>query len=447
MESLVIVFFISTALFLLMGVPIAITIGASSLLYILMGGIQQLIAVQRLFSGINAVALLAIPFFILAGDLMNTGGIAKRLVRLANAYVGNMTGGLGIVTIVGCMFFAAIAGSGVATAAALGAIMIPAMVKNGYDKAYATSIVASASPIGVIIPPSITFVIYGVLTGTSIADLYLVGIPAGIIVGMALLLVNYYYSKKYGYKGVEQDSTQKIDTDAGMELSTVKVTMTKAELRTERIIAFKEALWALGTPVILIGGVFGGIFTPTESAVVAVVYALIVGLFIYKDMKFKDLAGIFLHSAKTAARIMFIIANASLFAYVLTYERIPQMVVTSILNITTNEFLIILMINILLLIAGTFMETGAILIIMVPLLMPVITQIGMDLTHFGIIITVNTAIGLLTPPFGVCLFTSSTVSKIPIEVLSRKVMPFLIAAIIALMVITYVPQSVMFLVK
>lgn len=429
MGSIVTLFFITTAVLLLIGVPIAIAIGASSLLYILMGGIQQLIAVQKLFAGINSVALLAIPFFILAGDLMNTGGIAKRLVRLANAFIGNMTGGLGVVTILGCMFFAAIAGSGVATAAAMGAIMIPAMVNNGYDKGFATSIVASASPIGVIIPPSITFVIYGVLTGTSIADLYLAGIPAGVIVGLALMSVNFYYSKKYGYRGVSQDG------------------MTKAEKNRERLIAFKEALWALGTPIILIGGVFGGIFTPTESAVVAVVYALFVGIFIYKDMKFSDVPRIFLNSSKTAAKIMFIIANASLFAYVLTYERIPQMLVTSLLNVTSNKLLIILLINLILLVAGTFMETSAILIIMVPLLMPVLSQIGMNLTHFGIIITVNTAIGLLSPPFGVCLFTSSTVSKVPIEVLSRKVLPFMLAAIVALMIITYLPQSVMFLVK
>ncbi len=429
MGSIVTLFFITTAVLLLIGVPIAIAIGASSLLYILMGGIQQLIAVQKLFAGINSVALLAIPFFILAGDLMNTGGIAKRLVRLANAFIGNMTGGLGVVTILGCMFFAAIAGSGVATAAAMGAIMIPAMVNNGYDKGFATSIVASASPIGVIIPPSITFVIYGVLTGTSIADLYLAGIPAGVIVGLALMSVNFYYSKKYGYRGVSQDG------------------MTKTEKNRERLVAFKEALWALGTPLILIGGVFGGIFTPTESAVVAVVYALFVGIFIYKDMKFSDVPRIFLNSSKTAAKIMFIIANASLFAYVLTYERIPQMLVTSLLNVTSNKFLIILLINLILLVAGTFMETSAILIIMVPLLMPVLSQIGMNLTHFGIIITVNTAIGLLSPPFGVCLFTSSTVSKVPIEVLSRKVLPFMLAAIVALMIITYLPQSVMFLVN
>ncbi|MBA1335998.1 MAG: TRAP-type C4-dicarboxylate transport system, large permease component [Firmicutes bacterium] len=429
MGSLVLIFFISTAVMLLIGVPISITIGASSLLYILMGGIQQLIAIQKLFAGINAVALLAIPFFILAGDLMNTGGIAKRLVRLANAVIGNMTGGLAIVTVLGCMFFAAISGSGVATAAALGSIMIPAMVNNGYDKVFATSVVASASPIGVIIPPSISFVIYGVLTGTSIADLYLAGIPAGIIVGTALLIVSYIICKKRGYKGA------------------VQAEMSKHEKIKELWLAFKDSIWALGTPVILIGGVFGGIFTPTESAVVAVVYAIIVGLFFYREIKLRDLPKVILGSAKTAAKIMFIIANASLFAYVLTYEKIPQMVVKGLLGITTNEFLLVLIINIIMLIAGTFMETSAILIIMVPLLMPVLNQIGMDLTHFGIIATTNTAIGLLTPPFGVCLFTSSSVAKIPVEVLSRKIMPFLIAMIIALMIITYIPQSIMFLVK
>lgn len=429
MDSLVVLFFISSVVMLLIGVPISITIGAASLLYILMGGIQQLIAVQKLFAGINSVALLAIPFFVLAGDLMNTGGIAKRLVRLANAVIGNMTGGLAIVTILGCMFFAAISGSGVATAAALGSIMIPAMVESGYDKVFATSIVASASPIGVVIPPSISFVVYGVLTGTSIADLYLAGIPAGIIVGISLIIVSIFICKKRGYKGA------------------VNSQMSRQEKVRELWIAFKDSIWALGTPIILIGGVFGGVFTPTESAVVAVVYAIIVGLFIYREMNLKELPKVILGSAKTAAKIMFIIANASLFAYVLTYEKIPQMVVQALLSITTNEFLLILIINVIMLIAGTFMETSAILIIMVPLFIPVLNQIGMDLTHFGIIATTNTAIGLLTPPFGVCLFTSASVAKIPVEVLSKKIMPFLIAMIVALMVITYVPQSVMFLVK
>ncbi len=427
MSPLVILFFVAAGVMLLLGVPVSMTIGGASLLYIFTSGMKDMVAIQKLFAGINSVALLAIPFFVLAGDLMNTGGIAKRLVRLANAYLGHRTGGLATIAIVGCMFFAAISGSGVATAAAIGSILIPAMVAKGYDRGFACSVIASASPIGVVIPPSISFVLYGVLTGTSISDLYLAGIPAGIIMGLSLIAVSYYLSRKRGYKG------EVISED-------------KAVVRKERRAALKDAVWALITPLILIGGVFGGIFTPTESAVVAVVYAIIVGLFIYKDMKWADIPKIFLRSAKTAVSIMFIIANASLFAYVLTYERIPQMIVESLLRVVSEPFVLLLIINLILLIAGTFMETSAILIIMVPLLLPVINQIGMNLVHFGIVITVNTAIGLLTPPFGVCLFTTARIGETTIQTLSRKVVPFIIALIFSLMIITYVPQLVMFMV-
>lgn len=416
------VFFIVTVLFLILGVPIAITIGASSMLYIYMAGIEPMILIQRLFSGVNVASLLAIPFFVLAGDLMNTGGIAKRLVRVANVYVGRFTGGLATVTIVACMFFAAISGSGIATAAAMGAIMIPEMVNSGYDRTFASSVVASASPIGVIIPPSISFILYGVITGASISDLYLAGIPAGIIMGVVLIIVSRNYAKKQGYEGTGVKAT-----------------------RQEKWAAVKDALWAIGTPVILIGGVFGGIFTPTESAVVAVVYAIFVGLFIYKDMKFKDLGGIFLRSAKTTSKVMFIIANATLFAYVLSYERIPQMIVEGFASMSTGPVVTLIIINLILLIAGTFMETTAIMIILVPLLWPVAKAVGVDIIHFGILVTVNTAIGLMTPPFGVCLFTTSSVSGVPLEKLSKNVIIFLGAMILALLFITFVPQSILFL--
>lgn len=416
------VFFISAAIMLILGIPIAITIGGASLIYIFATGIQPMIIIQRLFSGVNVAALLAIPFFILAGDLMNNGGIAKRLVRLANVFVGKYTGGLATVTIMSCMFFAAISGSGVATAAAMGAIMIPEMVNSGYDRTFASSVVASASPIGVIIPPSISFILYGVITQSSISDLYLAGIPAGIIMGLVLILVSWYISKKKGYKGIKVEYTAKEIWDI-----------------------FRRALWALGTPVILIGGVFGGIFTPTESAVVAVVYAIIVGIFIYKDMTFKDLPKIILNSAFTTAKIMFIIANATLFAYVLSYERIPQMIVEGFTTISASPVVVLLLINALLLIAGTFMETTAIMIILVPLLWPVAKLIGIDVVHFGILVTVNTAIGLMTPPFGVCLFTSATVGKVPIEKLSREVLIFLGAMVAALLFITFVPSAILFL--
>ena len=416
------IFFISAIVLLIIGIPISVTLGAASLLYIFSTGIEPMIIVQRMFTGINSTALLAIPFFIMAGDLMNSGGIARRLVNLLNSLVGRFPGGLAIVTILSCMFFAAISGSGVATAAAMGAIMIPEMVKSGYDKVFSSSLVAASSTIGIIIPPSLSFILYGVATQSSIADLYLAGIPAGIWMGLSLIIVAYVISKKKGYKGSEEKVTAKYILDS-----------------------FVDSLWALGAPVILIGGVFGGIFTPTESAVVAVVYAIIVGLFFYKDLKFKDIYRILLGSAKTTANIMFIIANATVFAYVLSYERIPQMIVEGFGNISSSPIIIMALINLMLLIAGTFMESSAIIIILVPLLWPVAQQLGIDVVHFGIIVTVNAAIGLVTPPFGVCLFTTSSISRVSVESLSKNVLIFLGAMIAVLFLITYVPQTVMFL--
>lgn len=416
------VFLVSAVLFLFLGFPIAVTVGLSSVIYILASGIKPLIIIQRLFAGIDMTAILAIPFFVLAGDLMNMGGLAKRLVRLANSVIGNATGGLAVVTILGCMFFAAISGSGVATAAALGSIMIPAMVKRGYDIDFASAVVASAAPIGVIIPPSISFVIIGVLSGTSIADLYKAGIPAGIITGIFLIIVSVWMSRKRNYKGEEIPFDLKNIWNA-----------------------FKDAVWALGTPLILIGGVFGGVFTPTESAAVAVAYAIIVGRYIYKEMSWNDILKVFITSAKTSARILFIISNASLFAWVLTIERIPQQIMESFLSLSNSPIVLLLIINVILLIAGCFLESGAIQVITVPLLWPVITKFGINPVHFGIVMTVNLAIGLMTPPFGVVLYTTSSVAGTSIHRISAKILPFFVAMVVALLIITYIPQSVMFM--
>ena len=416
-------FFSMAVFFLVVGVPIAVTIGLAALIYIVASGSSTHIITQRLFAGIDSTALMAIPFFILAGDLMNRGGLAKRIVSLANIFVGKAPGGLAIVTIMGCMFFAAISGSGVATAAAMGAIMIPAMVSKGYDRSFATAVVTAGSPIGVIIPPSISFIIYGVLAQCSITDLYKAGIPAGFIMGLALIITAVILCHRRGYHGDDHPFSW-----------------------AEAWKACRDAGWALGTPAILIGGVFLGVFTPTESAVVAVVYSVIVGLFIYRDLSLKELPWVFLSAGKTAAKIMFVISCATLFVYVITYNRIPQMIMDTFLTISDNKIVILLIINVILLIAGTFMETGAILLITVPLFLPVILKMGIDPVHFGIIITVNTAIGLMTPPFGVCLFTASSVGQVPVQTLARRVMVFLIAQIAALMIITYIPSLIMFMV-
>lgn len=420
-------FFGSAVIMLIMGVPIAVTVGFSSILFILASGIQPVIVIQRLFMGIDSVALMAIPMFILAGDIMNRGGLARRLVNLANNLVGNTSGGLAIVTILGCMFFAAISGSGVATAAAMGAIMVPSMLEQKYDRSYAAAVVASASPIGVIIPPSISFIVYAVLANVSVTDLYKAGIPAGVLMGAALIFVAWLIAKKKGYKG----SKKTVQTD---------------EPAKGFFASLGESIWALMTPVIIIGGVFGGIFTATESAVVAVLYSLVVGLFVYRELDIRDLPKVILEAGIGTAKIMFIIANAQLFAWVLAYAKIPQMILAGFNTLRVPAFVIFLMINVILLIAGTFMETSAILLITVPIFLPLVTSLGMDPVHFGIIITANTAIGLLTPPFGVCLFTAASVAQTKIQTIARAILPFMVAMIAVVLLITYVPQLVMFLI-
>jgi C4-dicarboxylate transporter DctM subunit len=413
------ILFLIALITFLIGAPMAVALGLAAVSYILLSDMAPNIILQRLFAGVDITAFLAIPFFILAGNLMLTGGLAHRLIRFANSMVGSLSGGLAIVTILGCMFFASISGSALATAAVLGTILIPAMVKHGYDTRFATAVVGSASPIGVIIPPSVTFIIYGSSTNTSIKDLYMAGLPAGIILGVVLAIVAYIMARRYGYVGEQKPFDIK-----------------------EFWASFKDAIWALGTPIIMVGGVFGGLFTPTESAVIAVLYALVIGLFVYKELKLKDLIPIFFDSAKTTGSLMFIVANAALFAYVMTIENIPQTVVQSMLSITENPILLLLIINIILLAAGAIMETIAIIIVMVPLFMPVVEMIGMDPVVFGVIVVVNTAIGMVTPPFGLTLLTASSVAKIGMEQTLKQVTPFILASILVLLLITYFPDVV-----
>lgn len=417
-------FLILALILMIAGVPIAVTIGLSSVLYIFTNDIPINIITQKIVSGTNVTALLAIPLFILAGDIMGKGGLATRMIRLASALVGRISGGLGIVAIIGCMFFSAISGSGVATAAALGSLLIPSMVEKGYSKGFATAIVATGSPLGVIIPPSISFIIYSNLTSASVSDLYKAGLPAGLMIGVALIILFYILAKKQGITADNQSVNAK-----------------------EFWSAFKESLWALGTPFILIGGVFGGIFTPTESAAVAVIYALFVGIFIYKDLKIKDIIPILFGSAKMTANVMFIIATASLLAWVLTAEGIPQKLVDSLMSISSNPVILLLIINLIILLLGLFMETSAILVILVPLFLPIVTSLGMDPVHFGIIVTVGTAIGLVTPPFGVCLFTASSVAGIGIQKVAKHLVLPILVMIVVLLFITFVPESVMFLIE
>lgn len=418
------VLFGSFAVFLFLTVPIGIAIGLAVLFTILYtGGMPVEFLMKELTNSVDSFPLLAVPYFIIAGEIMGKGGISKRLFNVADSMVGNKTGGIAMATIITCMFFAAISGSGPATVAAIGGIMIPAMVQKGYDKRFATAVVAAAGSIGVIIPPSIPMVIYGVSGSVSIGDMFIAGIIPGIMVGIGLMIYSYIHSKKMGYTGTDQATT-------------IKGVLT----------ALWEAKWALLIPVVILGGIYGGIFTPTEAAVVAVVFGLIVSVFVYKELKFKDLPQIFVDSALTTATVLVIVGAATAFGRLLTIEQIPNQIAQAMMSISSEPLIIMLLITLLLLIVGCFMDTIAAIIILTPILLPVALQIGYDPIHFGIIMIVNLSIGFITPPLGVNLFVGAGISGLSLEQLSKAIVPFFFAMLITLLIIIVAPQlSLLFL--
>ena len=410
------------ALFLLT-VPIAVSIGLSSLTMIVQMGMPAALVGQRLFASLDSFPLLAIPFFILAGAIMEQGGISTRMINFANTCVGDTKGGLAIVTIIASMFFAAVSGSGAATAAAIGSIMIPAMVKKSYDVRFASATTATAAQIGVIIPPSIPMVLYCVCTNNSISKLFIAGVVPGIFIGLSLILYAVYVSKKEGYAGDRRYSLR------------------------EKLEAFRSAVWALLMPVIILGGIYCGIFTPTEAAAVASAYAVVVGLFIYRDINFKDLLSIFYKASITIAVVMIILSTAGLFAYVLTMNRIPQLVADFFLSLGGNKYVFLLLINILLFFCGMFFDGGPVMIILAPILAPVAVSLGVDPIHFGIIMVCNSALGQITPPFGVNLFVVSQVAKIKMENMIGNLIPYILIVVADVMAITYIPVISMALPK
>ncbi|KYO66907.1 TRAP transporter large permease [Thermovenabulum gondwanense] len=419
------ILFGSFAILVILGLPIAVVLGLSSILALSISSkIPLMVVAQRMFTASDSFPLMAIPFFMMAGSLMETGGISKRLINLANKIVGGLPGGLALVGIVTCMFFAAISGSGPATVAAIGSILIPAMVEAGYDLGFAAAVMAAAGAIGVIIPPSIPMVTYGVVGGVSIGSIFLGGFGSGIVVGLSLMIVAYVISKARGYKGSEK-RTSLIDL----------------------LKAVKDAFWALLMPVIILGGIYGGIFTPTEAAAVAVVYGFIVGFFIYRELKVKDLPKIFVNTAVSTSVVMFIISTAQVFGWIMTSQRIPEAIARSFINLSNNPYVILLLVNILLLIVGCFMETNAAIIILAPIFIPLMIKIGVDPILFGIVMVVNLAIGMITPPLGVNLFVACGIGKLTLERISKAVVPFILAMVIALMLVTYIPDISMFLPK
>lgn len=409
--------FISFAILLILTVPIGISLGLSAMIAILIDGTMPIeFIMKELTTAANSFPLLAIPFFILAGEIMGKGGISKRLIAVAESLVGSVTGGLALTAIVTCMFFAAISGSGPATVAAVGSIMIPAMVKKGYDIKFSTAVVASAGSIGVIIPPSIPMVMFGVSGSVSIGDMFMAGIIPGILVGLGLMVYAYYYAKKAGYKG----STEKTSlSNIGKQIWNAK--------------------WSLLIPFIILGGIYGGVFTPTEAAAVAVAVGFVIGAFVYRELKLKDLTSVFVDSALMSATILIIVGSATGFGKLLAMEQIPLKIANGLLSLSDDKIIIMLLIIVLLLIVGCFMDTIAAIIILTPILLPIAIQVGYDPIHFGIIMIVALAIGFITPPVGVNLFVGSSISGISLEALSKAIIPFIIVMIIVLLIVTFIP--------
>jgi len=412
----------SMVLLFIIGTPIAFSLGiASSIALLVKSDLPLLILFQRMFTGTDSFPLMAIPFFMLAGELMNTGGISKRLVKFAESLVGHIAGGLGMVSVIGAMFFAGISGAAAADTAAIGSISIPAMIRGGYKKNIAASIQAAGGSIGVIIPPSIPMVLFGVISGVSIGKLFLGGFVPGIIIGLGFMLLSYIIAKKAGYKTLERSSIKNVFT------------------------SFKDALWALIMPFIIIGGILAGIFTPTEASVVAVIYGLIAGLYIYKELQWKDIPEILVSSAITTSTIMFLIATATGFAWILTSEQIPQQISTQLLNLTTNPISLYFLMMVILLIMGTFVETSAALIVMVPIFFPIAQQIGLDPVHFGVMFVIALATGMLTPPLGICLFISCNIAKIQMSDIIKAIGPFVIMMISLMVLLILFPGIVTFI--
>lgn len=412
--SLLVLFAINT--------PIAIAIGGASIIAVLVqGDFNLMMVVQRMYSGTDSFHLMAVPLFMFTGTIMEAGGISQRIIDFANALVGWLPGGLAAVTIVSAMFFAGISGSAAADAAAVGAILIPAMKKSGYDSDFAAAVQASGGSIGVIIPPSIPMIIFGFLTGASIGRLFAAGILPGILIGFSLICVATFISWKNGYSST----------------ATFSVSGTWK--------AFKRSLLALGAPIIILGGILFGIFTATESAAIAVVYALVVGMFVYRKIKIKDLMPLFINGAITSAIVMFIIATASIFSWIAAIEDIPAQLAGTLLGLSDNPIILLLLINVILLIAGTFIETTAALILLVPMITAMVPSLGIDIIQLGVIVVTNLAIGMLTPPMGICLIVSSSISNDTIAAISRRIIPFLGILIVDLMIITFYPPLTMWM--
>ncbi len=402
--------------FLVIGMPIAVALGLSSVLTIMFFGHGSLASLSlKLFETSEQFTLLAIPFFILSGVFMTTGGVAKRMIRFANACIGHLRGGLAMASVLACMLFAAVSGSSPATVVAVGSIVITGMVRAGYPQNFAAGVICNAGTLGILIPPSIVMVVYAAATETSVGRLFMAGVIPGIVLGLMLMAAIYVRARMLNLPRQPRASLREIT------------------------VAGRESLWGMLLLVIILGGIYGGIFTPTEAAAVAAVYAFFVAVYIYRDIGLRQVPKVLVESARVTVMLMFIVANALLFGYVLTTERIPQVIAEQIVSMGMAPWQFLVVVNILLLIAGTFMEPTGIILILAPILFPIATQLGIDPIHLGIIMVVNLEIGMVTPPVGLNLFVTAGITGMSILEVVRAALPWLSVLLIFLVIITYVP--------
>ena len=410
-------------LLVLMNIPIAVSLGLSTIITMILYGIPLGMYLDTINAGLSKYTLLAVPFFILAGFIMEKSGISKRIIAFARLLTGPVPGGLGIISIVVTLFWGAISGSGPATVAALGSILIPAMIEDGYDKGFAAALIAASSAVAVVIPPSINLVVYGVISGDSIGTLFISGIIPGILMGICFIVYAFIYSMRHGYRGER--------------FGTVK----------EVFHGFREAIWGLFSPIIILGGIYGGIFTPTEAAVVAVIYSLLIGLFVYKEFNVKDLWHILADAGVSSASILIIMANAGAMTWLITSQGIATRFGTALLGVSDHRIVILLLIDLMVIIAGVFIDGISIAYIFVPLFLPVVTQLGMSSIWFGVVLTVGIAIGFTTPPVAVNLYPACRIANITLGKISKEIIGFVAAGVVALILITIFPDIVLLLPK
>jgi C4-dicarboxylate transporter DctM subunit len=409
--------FLLLLIFMALGMPVGVALGLSSVLTILVFADDSLASLAlKVMETSEHYTLLAIPFFILGGTFLTTGGVARRMIRFANACIGHLRGGLAMASVMACMLFAAVSGSSPATVVAVGSIVIAGMVKAGYTQGFAAGVICNAGTLGILIPPSIVMVVYGATTETSVGKLFMAGVIPGLLLGLLLMVAIYLRARSL-------DLPRQPRATVG-----------------EVLRAGRDSLWGLLLIVIILGGIYGGIFTPTEAAAVAAVYAFVIAVFVYRDVRLTEVPKVLLESGKVTVMLMFIVANALLFAHVLTTERIPQQIAESIINLGLEGWQFLLVVNILLLVAGMFMEPTGVILIMAPILFPIATQLGIDPVHLGIVMVVNLEIGMVTPPVGLNLFVTAGITDMSITQVARAALPWTLILLGFLALVTYLPQ-------